>query len=162
VTNGRTVIPIRNRNLTDGRSRGIELLGTAAPRQDWRMSATYSYVDIDLDAHGQDLNRGRFLTGATPRHQFGLRSFLDLPASLQLDAQLRASSAVRRLPSVPSGAGINGYTELDARLAWRGWRGMEFSVVGQNLLHAHHAEFGPAPQRGEVERGAYAKIAWGF
>jgi iron complex outermembrane receptor protein len=105
------------------------------------------------------LNRGSFLEGATPRHQFGMRSFLDLPAGFQLDGQLRALSAVQ-LPSV--GAGMTGYTELDLRVAWRGWQQTELSVVGQNLLHAHHVEFGPPAQRGEVQRAIYAKVAWGF
>lgn len=159
---GRTIIPIRNRNLTDGRTEGIEIASTVAALQNWRITASYSYIDIDLEPHGQDLNRGRFLAGATPRHQFGLRSFFDLPASLQIDGQLRAVSELRQLPSITSGTGIDGYTELDLRLAWRGWRRMELSVVGQNLLHAHHVEFGPPAQRGEVERGVFAKAAWGF
>jgi iron complex outermembrane receptor protein len=159
---GRTVRPIRNRNLTDGRSQGVEILGTALVRQNWRITASYAYVDIDLEPQGQDLNRGRFLAGATPRHQFGLRSFLDLPASLQLDAHLRALSAVRQLPGIISGEGFEGYSELDVRLAWRGWRRLELSIAGHNLLHAHHVEFGPPEQRGEIERGAYAKVAWGF
>jgi iron complex outermembrane recepter protein len=159
---GRTVVPIRNRNLTDGHARGVELLGTLLPRSGWRVTASYAYLDMNLDAHGQDQNRGRFLEGATPRYQLGVRSFLDLPASFQLDGQLRSLSAVRLLPSVLSREGIEGYTELDLRLAWRGWRQMELSLVGQNLLHDRHAEFGAPTQRGEVERGMYARIAWGF
>jgi iron complex outermembrane receptor protein len=43
-----------------------------------------------------------------------------------------------------------------------GWRQLELSVVGQNLLHDRHAEFGPPEARGEIERGVYGKIAWGF
>jgi iron complex outermembrane receptor protein len=158
----RTVIPIRNRNLTDGRARGGEILGTLSPREDWRLTASYAYLDMHLEPRGQDLNRGRFLDGATPRHQLGIRSFLDLPADFQLDGQLRSLSAVRRLPIIVSGAGLDGYTELDVRLAGRGWQHMELSVVGQNLLHRHHVEFGPPGQRGEQERGVYAKMAWGF
>jgi iron complex outermembrane recepter protein len=159
---GRTVVPIRNRNLTDGRAQGVEILGTIAPRQNWRVTTNYAYLDLSIEAHGQDQNRGRFFEGATPRHQFGLRSFLDLPAGVQLDGQLRSLSAVRQLPPVPSGEGVAGYTELDLRLAWRGWKQIEVSAVGQNLLHGHHPEFGPREQRGEVERGIYAKVAWGF
>jgi iron complex outermembrane recepter protein len=159
---GRTVVPLRNRNLSDGRAQGGEVLATVAPYQQWRITATYAYLDLSIDAQGQDQNRGRFFDGSTPRHQFGVRSFLDLSADLQLDAQLRSLSAVRRLPPDPSGAGIPGYTELDLRLAWRGWRQMELSLVGQNLLHDHHPEFGPPAQRGEIQRGVYGKVAWGF
>ncbi len=108
------------------------------------------------------LNGGRFLEGATPRHQFGLRSFLDLPASLQLDAQFRHLTVIKTLPTLATGGGIPGYSELDARLAWRGWKQMEISLVGQNLLHDHHVEFGAPAARGEIRRSVYGKIAWGF
>jgi iron complex outermembrane recepter protein len=159
---GRTVIPIRNRNLTDGFSRGAELLATVSPRENWRLMATYSYIDISLDIHGQDQNRGRFLEDATPRHQFGVRSFLDMPASVQLDAQLRSLGTIRRLPVIATGEGIAGYTELDVRISWRGWRDVELSLVAQNLLHDRHPEFGAAATRSDAQRSAYGKIAWGF
>ena len=162
TADGRIVVPIRNENLSDGRTTGAEVLGTVSPRQTWRLTATYAYVDVDITTHGMDANRGKFYDGATPRHQVGLRSFLDLPRSFQFDAQLRSLSAVRRLPPVPSGQGIPGYSEMDMRLAWHGWRRIELSLVGQNLLHDHHPEFGPAAQRGEIERAVYAKVTWGF
>lgn len=159
---GKTVVPVRNRNLTDGHTRGAEILATLSPRSDWRVTGSYAYLDMKLDPHGQDRNRGRFLAGSTPRHQIGVRSLLDLRAGLQLDAHLRSLSAIRQLPLIVTGEGLDGYAELDVRVAWRGWRQIELSVVGQNLLHGHHVEFGPPGQRGEVERGAYTKVAWGF
>jgi len=161
-SSGRTVVPIRNRNLTDGRARGVEVLGTVMAGEQWRVNASYAYLDLTIEPHGQDQNRGRFFDGATPRHQFGLRSFVDLPARFQVDGVLRSLSAVRRLPPVVEGTGIDAYTELDLRVAWRGWQQIELSLVGQNLLHDHHAEFGPATQRGDVERTVYTKVAWGF
>ena len=127
-----------------------------------RFSASYSNLDMNLRAGGQDLNRGTWLDGATPRHQFGLRSSVDLPAHVQADVLFRSLSAIRRLPSITTGGGIPGYSEVDMRLAWIGWKRADFSLVGQNLLHAHHPEFGSPAQRGEIERSVYAKIAWGF
>ena len=159
---GRILFPVRTRNLTDGHAQGVEILGTISPRKEWRLTTTYAYLHMRLDARGQDVNRGRFLDGATPRHQLGVRSFVDLPADFQLDGQFRALSAIRRLPHIVAGTGIDGYAELDVRLAWQGFEHMELSVVGQNLLHGHHVEFGPPGQRGEPQRGIYAKVAWGF
>jgi iron complex outermembrane receptor protein len=159
---GRTVVPVRNRNLTDGHSQGVEILGTISPRREWRLVTSYGYVDMNLTPQGQDLNRGRFLEGATPRHQVGVRSLMDLPASFQLDAQFRSVSAIRQLPPIVTGEGIDGYAELDLRLGWGGWRQMDLSLVGRNLLHGRHPEFGPPEQRGEVAREVYAKVAWGF
>jgi len=117
---------------------------------------------LRLDPAGLDLNRGRFLDGATPRHQFCLQPTLDLPARFQIDARFRHLSAIRRLPAIVNGEGLPGYSELDLRLAWGGWRRAEVSLVGQNLLHDHHPEFGAPDARGEIERGVYGKITWGF
>jgi iron complex outermembrane receptor protein len=159
---GRTIIPIITQNLNAGRSRGIEALLTFTPLQNWRLTVNYTYVDLDLDASGADLNRGTWLDGATPRHVFGLRSFLDLPGSFQIDAQFRYLSDIQRIPDIISGEGIPSYAELDVRLAWNGWRQLELSLVGQNLLHDEHLEFGTPAARGYIERGVYGKFAWGF
>lgn len=159
---GRTVFPIVNQNLTDGRSQGLEILVTYSPLPAWRWSASYSYVDLSLDPRGADLNRGRFLEDATPRHQVGLRSFLDLPAGFELDALFRYSSDIVRNPEVVSGPEIDAYAELDLRIGWRGWRRMELALVGQNLLHRRHIEFGTPQARGEIERSVYGKAAWNF
>jgi len=158
----RTVIPIQNQNLNAGRTLGGEAFVTYTPTRSSRFSASYSNLDMNLRAGGQDVNRGTWLDGATPRHQFGLRSSVDLPAHVQADVLFRSLSAIRRLPSITTGEGIPGYSEADLRLAWIGWKRADLSLVGQNLLHAHHPEFGSPAQRGEIERSVYAKIAWGF
>jgi iron complex outermembrane recepter protein len=158
----RTIIPIQNYNLNAGRGRGGEALITYSPAPRARLSASYSNLDVEITPGGQDLNRGVFLDGAIPRHQFGLRSAIDLPARLQADALLRHLSSVRRFPQDPTGGGIPAYSELDVRIAWNGWRRAEISLIGQNLLHDHHKEFGAPAARGEIERGVYAKFAWGY
>ena len=135
---------------------------TFSPLASWRLSATYSYVDLSLDASGLDANRGEFREDSTPRNQFGLRSSLDLPGGWQIDAQFRSLTEIRRIPEIVSGEGIPGYSELDIRLAWQSGTNMELSVVGQNLLHDHHPEFGAPGARGEIERSVYGKVAWGF
>jgi iron complex outermembrane receptor protein len=50
------------------------------------------------------------------------------------------------------------YTTLDARLAWFPIRELEIAVVGQHLLEAEHAEYGPD----QIERGIYGKVTWRF
>lgn len=159
---GVVTVPVVNRNLTDARSEGAELLATYSARDNWRLIASYSYIYLDMQPHGQDLNRGAFLEDATPRQQFSLRSLLDLPGRLQLDAQFRHSTQLERDPLTPSGPGIDAYSELDVRLAWQASEQLELSLVGQNLLHDHHLEFGTPATRGEIERSVYGKAAWRF
>lgn len=156
------IVPIVNENATSGTAQGIEAQITYAPLSNWRLSTNYSYLDMQLDPSGADLNRGAFLAGATPRHQFGLRSSLDLPADVQFDIQFRYLSAIRHLPPIVDGDGISAYGEMDMRLAKRLSKKVEVSLVGQNLLHDHHVEFGAPAARGEIQRAVYAKITWGI
>jgi len=59
-----------------------------------------------------------------------------------------------------TGAGIAAYTELALRFGWRASRQWEISLVGQNLLHDNHIEFGAPEQRGAFERSAYLRASW--
>jgi len=159
---GQTIVPILNRNLTDGRADGLETAVTYSPQPYWSLSLNWSYIDMSLDAHGMDLNRGRFAEGSTPRNQVGVRSYLDLPRGLQLDVQYRVLSALRELPEIVNGEGIAGYQELDVRLGWRLNDNTRISLDGQNLLHNHHVEFGAPDQSSAIRRSVYGKVAWEF
>jgi iron complex outermembrane receptor protein len=82
-----------------------------------------------------------------PHHIFGLRTAVDLPRSVELDAVLRSVSELPA-PVVP------GYAEMTLRLGWTATPRMEVWIVGHDLLHDRHPEFGAAtPLRVELERG---------
>jgi iron complex outermembrane receptor protein len=57
---------------------------------------------------------------------------------------------------------VPAYGEMDARLAWRPLPALEWALVGQNLLHRQHPEFGTATSRKELKRGVYGTITWRF
>ena len=159
---GQIIIPLMDRNLTDGRADGLESLVTYAPRSYWRLSLTYSYLDTRLVPHGEDLDNGRLAEGSTPRNQVGLRSELDLPRGVELDVQFRALSAIETLPAAVTGPDIPGYQELNLRLGWQVARQTQLSLVGQNLLHDQHVEFGAPGERSAIRRSVYGKVAWEF
>jgi iron complex outermembrane receptor protein len=46
---------------------------------------------------------------------------------------------------------------LDLRLGWHASKNVELSLVGQNLLQGHHAEWGGGT---EIQRGIYTKVTW--
>ena len=55
------------------------------------------------------------------------------------------------------------YAELDVRLSWHPTPELELSVIGRNLLQAHHAEYGlPGPTRELVDRSVHGKVTWRF
>jgi len=160
TSSGQTVIPIVTRNLNDGVAQGIELQTEWAPLDTLRFTASYSYIDLSIDASGQDLNGGVLLEGASPKHQFGLRSSLELSPDVSLDVHVRHVTEIKSLPAFPTGDGLDEYSELDLRLAWRTAERWELSLVGQNLLHDRHYEFGPPAARGALQRAVYAKATW--
>jgi iron complex outermembrane receptor protein len=147
------VLPFVFRNGLEGDGYGVEVSADARPTDWWRLSAAYSYLRLELQAaSGSTDTSGQAAEGASPRSQVFLRSAMDLPRDLNLDAMFRH---VAQLPAqqVPS------YTTLDARLAWQPTPRIEVAAVGQNLLTDHHVEFGGnAPSRVEVERGAFLLV----
>jgi iron complex outermembrane receptor protein len=157
---GRFVVPIVNENLTSGRTRGAELQIEWSPFAHWHLTANYTHLDMSLTPSGADNNRGEWLEDSTPRSMAGLRSWLSLGERLEVDAQFRYQSRIHAIPVVVSGEGIDAYAELDVRIGWHASTHWELSLVGQNLLHDGHAEFGPPESRAELERTAYLKATW--
>jgi iron complex outermembrane receptor protein len=122
------------------------------------LDATYSYTQIEL--HPTEGSQDTIITaaeGKTPRHQFMVRSALDLPRHVQLDTMLRF---VDELPAV----GVPSYFSLDVRLGWQPTPNLDLSIVGQNLLDDHHPEFAASTftQPTEVPRGVYGKVTWRY
>ena len=154
---GRIVFPIVNMNLTSGRTYGAELLAEWEPIDNWHLTASYSYIELALTPSGQDQNRGAWLDGATPHNLAGLRSWITLAERFEIDAQLRYQSRIRRIPSDPTGQGFDAFSELDLRFGWRVSDSLSVSLLGQNLLHDSHEEFGTPEARGRLERAAYLK-----
>ncbi len=157
---GQTIIPVESQNMMHGHTAGAELQVEWQPVEGWRLSANYSYIDMDLTPEGLDINRNERLEGSTPRNLAGLRSLLSLGQRFELDAQLRYQSRILTTPLTLAGEGVDAYTELDLRLGWRASDQWMFSLMGQNLLHDEHPEFGPLDSRGNLERAVYLKAEW--
>ena len=157
---GQTIIPVESQNKMHGHTTGAELQVEWQPIDGWRLSANYSYIDMDLTPEGLDLNRNERLEGSTPRNLAGLRSLLSLGDRFELDAQLRYQSRILTTPLTLAGEGVDAYTELDLRVGWRVSDQWTFSLMGQNLLHDEHPEFGPLDARGNLERAVYLKAEW--
>ncbi len=157
---GQLIVPVKNRNLVDGHSIGAESEITYAPLSWWRVSLSYSYLDMTLTPLGQDLNHERYFEGATPLNQFGLQSYFDLPHRIELFAGLRAVSAIRTLLDAPNGD--PGYQELDVHASWRATRHLELSLEGRSLLHAQHVEFAGPGDRSGIRRSVFGRMTWRF
>ena len=143
-------------NGQDGESYGAELHVRYRVSDRWRWRAGYTELRVHVwpNPGSTDTSRGASESHA-PDRQLLLQSSLDLPARLRLDGGFRYISEIanQQLP---------GYAELNARLTWQPTGTLDLSIVGQNLLHKQHAEFGtPAARRG-IARGVYGMAQWHF
>jgi iron complex outermembrane recepter protein len=131
---------------------GVELVLDWRWQEWWRLRATYSYQRIDTSTRtgSGDNVTGPVTEGSSPHNQFSLLSFIDLPANLKLDGVFRYVDNIP-VQNVPR------YFNLDLRLGWSPMRHLELSLVGQNLLQGHHAEWSGGTK---IQRGVYAKTTW--
>jgi iron complex outermembrane receptor protein len=155
--------PLVFHNNLEGETHGAEFSLTYQVRANWRLVGTYDLLEEHLRVKPGQVDFSNALNEtADPRQQFSLRSALDLPHNFTLGAVWRWVDALRNNNGPTSGT-VPGYNELDVRVGWQATRRLELSLAGQNLLHAHHPEYGfPGPAREEVRRSVYAKITWRY
>jgi iron complex outermembrane recepter protein len=153
-----TAIPVRIENKIEGEIYGIEAWGEYRPREWWLLSAGVTWMEDDLrlkagstDPVGVNNNTLR----NDPDYVASLRSRFDLPRGLHFDFGLRHMA---RLPApvVPA------YTELDVRFGWAATDQLEVAVVGRNLLHDRHPEYGDATSRAFIDRSVIGQVRWQF
>jgi iron complex outermembrane receptor protein len=157
-----TILPLFFANNLAGHTDGLELSARYQLADSWSVQVGYNYLQESLHVRpGQfDLGNAGNET-ADPRHQVAIRSSMSLAAHLELDASLRWVDSLR-FTNGPLTGEVPGYFELDTRIGWVLKR-LELALVGQNLLHRHHPEYGfPNPAREEIRRGVYGKISWRY
>ncbi len=144
-------------SLGKGALRGVELWTSWQAARGWRLHAGAVLQDVDVgrEPTSRDTTGLSFLAGNDPRVTWTVRSAHDL------GARLRADLALRYIADMPQAA-LPSYHELDARLAWQVRPDLEIALVGRNLLHRRHAEYGAAGSRQLVERTVFASAALRF
>jgi iron complex outermembrane receptor protein len=145
-------------NGLNGTSRGIELALAAQVAPFWRVTTadTHQRVGFSLDTNVTEVNRSS-AEGNDPRHVFVMRHSFTA-GDMESDLIARAVGALPS-PAVP------GYTELDARVAFLLNPRLEIALIGRDLLHGAHPEFGPSPsqsRRVELERAVRLQIGVRF
>ena len=152
---GRTILPFAIENQAEGEGYGGEAAAAFQALDNWRFSATYSYLVLNLDREpgSTDTSQEAFET-ASPGNMATLRSSLRIARVFHIDALLRH---VDELESQST----DEYQELDCRLAWEPSPRLEVFATGRNLLHDHHLEFnGNNVGRVEMERAFHGGLAF--
>jgi len=130
-----------------GETYGGELLARWRVADNFRVEASYTFVDVQI--HGPIFAQDE---GNTPHHQAQLRSYLDITDNLELNGALYY---VDRVPTVDA----RDYLRFDIGLTWRPTHNLELSVYGQNLFDPQHREFSGI---NEIERSVFFQASLRF
>jgi iron complex outermembrane receptor protein len=149
-------------NEGEGDGYGIEITALWVVNDDWRIHAGYNFQHLDIDPKsGSSDTSIENADRNDPHHQFLLRSSWDLASNWTLDGTLRHVSGLPDQHPTGSGDNVDSYSDLDLRLAWQYSKALEFALVGSNLLHASHVEFGTNDPV-EMERSIMGTMTWRF
>ena len=153
------VFPLVASNKMGGGTYGIEPFVEWKVVPKWQLLGSYSYLQMDIKKNANSLDpTADSPDGESPRHQFYVRSSIDLPKHFEQDLSLRYVDKLSSL-NIPS------YYSLDFHLGWRPGTHLELSVVGQDLLNSQHLEFIPEfinTTPTEVRRTFRGHITWRF
>ncbi|OQW96027.1 MAG: hypothetical protein BWK79_00340 [Beggiatoa sp. IS2] len=162
----RIIFEDRRVNGMYGHSYGAELAVDWQPLDDWRLTAAYTFFDMQLQmAPGVEADWKR-IEDKSPHNQLSLRSHLTLPHNWQFETWLRYVGKIDvPLGLYRDGGSVKAYTTLDARLAWQISKQLEVSIIGQNLLDKQFLESPVDPYNpllNQVQRGVYGQLRWQF
>jgi len=127
--------PVGNR--TSGYGHGVELALDWVPVGPLRLQGTLTLFESRTEAN---YAAGEFeidRDSGTPRAQWNLRALWTPGRATDVTLDLRQVG--RTSPAI--GIDVGGYTELDARFAWRPRANIELALHGRNLLHRRHQEY---------------------
>jgi iron complex outermembrane receptor protein len=131
----------------------------ATPR--WRISPGYSFLQMQVagDPSTMDPAPGE-IVNESPKHQFQLRSFVNVTRRLEWDATVYQVGRLQDGGAGPTPA----YPRLDSRIGWRLGESLDLSIAGQNLLSAAHAEYHDTFSilHSLTARSVFAKVTWRF
>jgi iron complex outermembrane receptor protein len=150
------LLPAQFGNSLMGTTSGVEIAPEWKLTNSWRLRGSYSFLAMHIEktANSADVGSAPGIEGSSPQHQVLAQSSFDLPRSMTLDIIYRY---VSQLPSQH----VQPYSTANATYAWRFRDNFKLSIVGQNLLRPHHAEFlGDPRQIVEIKRSVYGKITW--
>ena len=145
------------RNYGEGRVRGVEMWGRWHPSDSLHLSAglVQQKIHTGLSAGSKDSSGDTGLSTNDPDRHWLLRVSKDISDHSQVDATLRYQGSLPK-PAVPA------YYEMDVRWMWAVLPNTEVSLIGQNLLHKSHVEFGGPASRSVFERSVLLKLTQRF
>lgn len=155
---GVLLLPAVFDNKADGETYGFELASQWQVLDNWRLSASYSLSTTHIHALGSSTDPvAEVAEDQYPRHQFNVRSYLDVADNLQFNTVLYYVDNLGDL-------GIHNYLRWDAQVTWQPADFVNVTLGVQNILDDRHPEFMPVLNRpaSETERRGYVSVEFRF
>jgi iron complex outermembrane receptor protein len=127
-----------------GHTYGLDASVSGQVTDAWRVDASYSRLVTRVGGPIFDFDER-----SSPRNMAQLHSYLELGPKLEFNAGAYYVDAIPQL-------GVGDYTRLDLGLVWKARPNLRWSLWGQNLLDAGHAEASGAM----VPRSVYLQVAY--
>ncbi len=150
-----TLLQVNQGNQMTAETYGIEEAAEWSVTKNWNLSGSYSVLEMFLHPPAGTLTN--VSEGQSPQHEAGLRSYWNVSKQVTFDTALYY---VGELPDFH----VPAYYRLDVNFGWKISPGVQFNIVGQNLLQARHMEYGNITDlnAGEVPRSFYVKVTCSF
>ncbi|HLA85737.1 MAG TPA: TonB-dependent receptor [Thermoguttaceae bacterium] len=163
---GQLIIPAFELNAARMDTWGIEVSTDYNMTERWRLSAAYTFLNMELALPNGMLISSYADPGFNPCNQARLMSHWDLGEKWQFDMIVRYVDSLAG-PVLYSGPPwVDSYVTMDLRLAWIHSKHLEVSVIGRNLLDNHHQEMldygSPMYVNTEVERSVFGRMTWRY
>ncbi|MBF0127623.1 MAG: TonB-dependent receptor, partial [Magnetococcales bacterium] len=144
-------------NKAKGSTHGLETAVNWQAMDHWKLRASHTWLKMNLNLVDNSTDTSTVASANDiPRHQWQIRSYLDLPHDLELDAALYHVAPLTHLD-------IPALARLDLRLGWRAGNNVRFSLSAHNLLDGQHPEFqGTSIRNSEIPRSYFARLDWSF
>jgi iron complex outermembrane receptor protein len=143
-------------NALKGDTSGGEIAPDWKPANWFEIKGSYAYLHLYVhDKPGfTDKQNTVSDNGSSPHHQVVIQPRFNIRGGFELDP------AYRHVSSLPAQK-VAAYDTGDVRLGWKASRNWKMSIVGQNLLQPHHAEFGSDVDTIiGIKRDVFANISW--
>ena len=143
---------------------GGEVELSVVPLENWKLTAGYSIMKF-LREHSPPSPLGTGSLNRThPRHQFVIRSVVDVTEHVEFDASLYYVDGLGAVTPTLRGNNVGSYFRFDLRVGIQPTDWLEIALVGQNLLDPRHAEYNDVQgnQSTQVPRSGYAQVTVDF
>lgn len=158
VAPAHNVLPFIVTNDMSGNTYGVETVVDWQALDNLKFSASYSLLEMQLYAPSVlGVDQAQSTAGQSPENQFNVRVSWDVKKDISFDTALYYISA---LPALS----VDDYWRLDMRWNWRIMDGLQFSLVGQDLLAPSHREFSSptAVNAAYINPAVYGNITWRY